>query len=112
MTSNEIRLGNRVYGRIGYFVRVNIDILHRIDKGDSGYSPIPLSEEILLKAGFEKEDNFWWDIRVKIRLVDNNSTIYITGGELPLIMLNNYKYVHQLQNLYFALTNTELQINL
>jgi hypothetical protein len=71
-------------------------------------SPIPITEDILLKCGFVvgevfkstfrvgnfcvyKEDVFWYDIQ--------NDCVEIT-------------YLHELQNLYFALTKTELEITL
>jgi len=58
--------------------------------------PIPITEQLLLEFGFHK-DNF----------VYRKNDFVISGwftynGNLEL------KYVHQLQNLYFALTNQEL----
>ena len=65
------------------------------------FEPIPLSPEILEKAGFEKCSCGGWK-----------------QGELHLYKGFNYerkriiKYLHQLQNLYFSLTGEELTINL
>lgn len=76
--------------------------------------PIPLNEEWLLKFGFEQEciDDYIIDLKDGCQLsVDiKNKKVYI--GEsvewgCPRI---NYNYVHQLQNLYFALTGEELTI--
>lgn len=81
--------------------------------------PIPLTEEWLVKFGFVKdkkhdnccdlelENNFYLqgvgygksNIKYEVILTDSND------NELTLV-----KHVHQLQNLYFALTNEELTI--
>ena len=70
-------------------------------------SPIPLTEEWLLKFGFEKTTNEYYD-------KNNGLVIWIDGQFINIEwkdrFLISYTYVHQLQNLYFALTNTELEI--
>lgn len=72
------------------------------------FAPIPLTEQWLLKFGFEK------DISITTR------NIYCKGSFaiIQTISGNNYfyegtelKFVHSLQNLYFALTQKELEIN-
>lgn len=79
--------------------------------------PIPLTEEWFLKFGFEKEqvcapgiaewDEFYLN-KVTISAIGVNMTGYkFGGGDTPLV---DVRYVHQLQNLYFALTGTELEI--
>lgn len=76
--------------------------------------PIPLTEEWLLKFGFDK-------IRVReyekgdMSIYCGKKTISINVGfcnecggyEIKV----EIKYVHQLQNLYFALTGEELKLN-
>ena len=78
------------------------------------FSPIPLTEEWLLKFGFERTD-----------LIDNSNddwtwlfyqkdSIYIDGSDLTIEtatgIVIKVEYVHQLQNLYFALTGEELTL--
>jgi hypothetical protein len=82
--------------------------------------PIPLTEEWLLKFGF-----------IKMYKADNKNGYGLYSGEdiYPFIAIELYhdgiifinngsrriehiKYVHQLQNLYFALTGEELNIQL
>lgn len=75
--------------------------------------PIPLTPEILEKCGFDptskgffKHPN-WYNVSLK----------YIRGTyslrfNFTDIVATNIDYVHQLQNLYFALTGEELTINL
>ncbi len=79
---------------------------------DHNYKPIPLTEEWLLKFGFDKEemtDGYSFIHNTPKTVIDfmyckinkgfqfNNDDIYI-------------KHVHQLQNLYFALTGKELTL--
>lgn len=80
-------------------------------KNGWGIEPIQLTEEWLLNFGFEKE--LGWDNMVYFN--NNGMHIYLceNGKESWLEYENDIvlKSVHQLQNLYFALTNEELIIN-
>ena len=72
-------------------------------------NPIPLTEEWLLKFGFHYTNDewivlFWVNGRV-IFTIEYTGKIFIE--EKTRVHL---KYVHQLQNLYFALTEDELSI--
>lgn len=72
-------------------------------------NPIPLTEEWLIKFGFEKTKGYVFKID-KFSLFDHNYDqgnlfLKLNSQNVPLI---NIKYVHQLQNLYFALTGKEL----
>lgn len=78
--------------------------------------PIHLTEEIILKCGFEKremtEDGIIYGLL-------NTTIIYgkTTDGDYAFF-LNKYcndvhlKHLHQLQNLYFALVGKELEVKL
>lgn len=80
---------------------------------DDMYDAIPLTPEILENIGFNKY-RYWW--------TRPNNTFNFeewTNDGLGLYLHVNehkvgqhIKYLHQLQNLYFALTGTELEINL
>ena len=66
--------------------------------------PIPLTEEWLLKFGFKKDNNFTW-VNLEMELMQREDGFWIwLGADLYL------EHVHQLQNLYFALTGEELII--
>lgn len=94
----------------------------------AGFEPIPLTEEILLKCGFEKKKdlNTPPNRANSFLYVKDNRIIFCgnyLGGEVCLqfrygsyeIDMYNLivlKYVHQPQNLWFVLTNTELNIEL
>jgi hypothetical protein len=87
MKPQELRLGNWVNSRIGE-IEVNITQLEEmVSLGCEaiGYEPIPLTEE--------------W---------------FVKNCDLDMGWLNVWKakieYVHQLQNLYYALTGEELKV--
>jgi hypothetical protein len=89
---------------------------------ESHLHPIPLTPDILQSAGFKYKKcgisgadmwqgmDFWGNENMNLR--GNVSTA--RGGTLHLEAYWNTQiyYVHQLQNLYKALTNNELTINL
>jgi hypothetical protein len=64
--------------------------------------PIPLTEEWLLKLGFIKHvsQSIWYTL--------NKVDVWFFDGKYVNDIDVEIKYVHQLQNLYFALTNEEL----
>lgn len=78
--------------------------------------PIPLTEEILLKAGFEKDKwhmpafkHSGWCYYITEQL-NGNWLVWDNGyDEQHLVIVNS---LHSLQNLFFALTNTELKIEI
>jgi len=75
---------------------------------------IPLTEEILLKCGFVIVDFNGIEAslensRYSVKSVKDYDGWFFCDGDS---VLTNFKYLHQLQNLYFALTQTELTINL
>jgi hypothetical protein len=93
--------------------------------------PIPLTEEWLLKCGFAYIDN---PQGYKLQIIKENLYEDIYGldiialvtweeGDVALLFLSNHtnnldfqisrgkcEHVHQLQNLYFALTGQELEV--
>lgn len=74
--------------------------------------PIYLTEEWLLKFGFEDACNGFNDYcndRFTICVEKVNGETIITMYIADCV-INTIKYVHQLQNLYFALTGEELTI--
>jgi hypothetical protein len=67
--------------------------------------PIPLTEEWLIKFGFYNSETF------KNSFIKKGVDIYIQDTAFWYDLVNDsieIKSVHQLQNLYFALTNEEL----
>lgn len=115
---NELRIGNLVTDKDGEvlevfnilqsYVRVYIDNeLEDLQLSYSDLKPIPLTEDLLLKFGFVKNSTSWTNWRrpnhtKEVRIGFVNKLNYYNGLEI--------KYVHQLQNLYFALTGEELKV--
>ena len=112
MEAKELRIGNYVYPFDDVCLVNNktifrdfIKVVYRDFENTLHLHPIPLTEEWLVEFEFEKALNGWWS--------DNEIWSY-NDGKFYLganTYLSNVKYVHQLQNLYFALTNEELTIN-
>jgi len=74
--------------------------------------PIPLTPEILEKCGFKKSENEKFFKRDFYILVIDEDGSYAFGTDTYDGYFTDIKYLHQLQNLYFALTGEELKINL
>ena len=72
--------------------------------------PIPLTDKILLKCGFNFNFNASrWEINdVGLKITDILGKYY--GTNFPIKV--SFKYLHQLQNLIYAITGNELEINL
>jgi hypothetical protein len=105
METKELRLGNYVSNGENVML-VDCHTIYDNTEIFNGLKPIPLTSYWLVKFGFEE-----------------NSTSFTNSIGFPCIVKlkkqSNYlfydsiqiKHVHQLQNLYFALTDKELQIN-
>ena len=73
--------------------------------------PIPLTEDWLLKFGFEKDNEYYSKGTKHYHLPSKSfysGNDHVSGGNVDA----RIKYVHQLQNLYFALTGEELTFNI
>ena len=68
--------------------------------GISAIEPILLTEEF--KTEFGKD---------KLVLVDKSGFVIFKNGYAYQFVFGDYPYIHQLQNLYFALTQTELTLS-
>jgi len=74
--------------------------------------PIPLTEEILLKCGFTKfewirESNVFQGTYFNCKVDENGVQAF--GADLN--NLKPVKYLHEFQNLFFQLTDTELEVH-
>lgn len=104
--ANELRIGNIINSEYG-ILSAHGSMISDIDNGSFIALPIPLTPEILEKCGFEKS-GFDWFIH----------DFYLYHYPLSELFVYKYNYaereiqhLHQLQNLYFALTGTELEIS-
>lgn len=76
--------------------------------------PIPLTPELLQAAGFSKAGD--WDYELQRLCLhdmlsgrDKDWEVYLKAGN-DAVYVTNIKYLHQLQNLYYSLTGTELEL--
>lgn len=111
MKSNELRLGNWVKELDGNTMQIEYisDIHHA-----ANLEPIPLTEEWLIKFGFEwdkSQKDYYINIEEDNQICINlkEQVFYIGCGFEWGAVKGKSKYVHQLQNLYFALTGEELK---
>jgi hypothetical protein len=124
MEAKELRIGNIVkYENTVYLHGGKITEVDNIIQGETDYyEPIPLTEEWLLKFGFNKEHNSdESEDRDCFYINDSDDSFYMNYdyksyygwylGATTYGYLTSLQYVHQLQNLYFALTGTELEYN-
>ena len=111
ITANELRIGNFILnsnGKIEVVETLRYGLINSYDIGDEEtcgedcYNHIPLTEEWLNKFGFTG-----WDLGYYTLLMDRGVFFILTEDGMTIIS-RNVKYVHQLQNLYFALTGEEL----
>jgi hypothetical protein len=117
MKANELRIGNVVNRH-----KFEGDVVHVIDSKDiyiiensdpksvlyvKNYSPIPLTEEWLLRLGFVSnpyQDRYeYGDIDIECDKTKGETILWASGAP-------HIKYVHQVQNLIFALTGKELTL--
>ncbi len=107
MKANELRIGNLIQHNKGnnFFVNPNHLIVMMMDVSHN-YNPIPLTEEWLFKFGFEIGYNQKKMLDVYCK--DFGLLIERSNGGNFYYKKVFIQYVHQLQNLYFALTGEEL----
>ena len=107
---SDLRFGNLLEYGDG-FISVDINVLRDLNVYLlNGLKPIPLTEELLLKAGFKKN---------KYRMSD---LIYFEKGDITIdlnpdgifklhigtVFIKNIHFVHKLQNFYFEYEGSEL----
>lgn len=106
-----------------------LDSVNSIERSLSQYEPIPLTKEVLEKCGFEYinlPSNFNGGNGGYRKLIMSSAQRYILlTGRSHFICgmydsddvkyyspLTDFSYLHQLQNLYFAMAGKELEITL
>lgn len=132
MEAKDLRIGNWVY-RDHEITDVHHSTLRYLCENDSKgfYKPIPLTEEWLIKFGLRIFKNKEFNNKISaVIIVDEFHNILINessySSQLQVYLNTNFKdkesnkitvlieyieHVHQLQNLYFALTGNELELN-
>lgn len=136
MKANEFRIGNLAKYKSQFLRIENLvkDEFWTINRGDSAeviklsdIEPIPITPEILKKCGFSDNDYKAGYIGIDIKAGGMKTDFVLTkpqvlgelqkhfcwefkAGAIPFFL--ELEFLHQLQNLYFALTGEELEINL
>lgn len=126
--ANELRIGNIVQRRSdcvcdildGGIIFLKVDSVMIRDceyyKADWAFAPIPLTPEILYKTPFGKKD--FMEVSYLCFITIERGAFYLqteyglANEKEHQTELPELRYLHQLQNLYFALTGKELNINL
>jgi hypothetical protein len=136
MKANELRIGNIIQRKlISSYVGEHTPMVLTVrgttkggicivDDGfvvcESEYEGIPLTEEWLVKFGCVRghKKNYYWRSHLLFELFNITSLdngFKIIAGRLTkgciLCISEEIQYVHQLQNLYYALTGAELALN-
>jgi len=114
MEINELRYGNWIMSKSSSIpFEVYIGDFEPIFDNPEHYFGMPITKEWLLKFGFTESnldvDNTWLNLRYRfLNFASDESVnfekVYLTINKMEVVC----KHVHQLQNLYFALTGEEL----
>jgi hypothetical protein len=119
MKSRELRIGNYFKTDTGSETIIQASGIAAIENGFLKAEAIPLTEEWLLKFGFQEKDRrqnrFIKNDDFELEFQGDKVAYCVWGGEdAPHLtqFFGHCKHVHQLQNLYFALTGEELEIKL
>ncbi len=150
MKANELRIGNYIKytyalsndiefckvtgvkndGRVYFFLPER----YKTSLDANEIDPIELTEEVLIKIGFEKIelvekklymyykevriDNYSYLLDFRVMPKDECIVLYVMKNEdakvdyFTIFYNDNIKYLHQLQNAYYLLTNKELEVEL
>lgn len=126
LKENELRIGNYVKGiAMGLNHKIDLHFFNECYDDETmldWYSPIPLTEQVLLDLGFKDSGTriVGSNDQIEWRLEDG-TIIEKSFGSLEYVLESDdwgstqksitLKSVHQLQNLHFALTETEITYN-
>ena len=108
VTKEELRLGNWLESEAGYF-QVNI-IAH--DTVIKNVKPIPITEYILLKAGFMLMPYGWYKRGLVGYSFDHGILEIGEPMEIGHVYIDRPIFLHDLQNIYYQLFKKELIIKL
>ena len=116
MKATELRIGNYLNGKQGHVIITEIrtnNSVKILDNTSSFYvgtclQPIPLTEEWLLKFGFKQISERVYIKNYHYGYEFGITNIFIIKNDNYFMRYKHIQHVHELQNLYFALTGEEL----
>jgi len=115
---NEIRIGNFIQLKNeDYITTVEPSTFSLGVMVNVNYEPVPITQEWLLKFGFEKLIDNEFTLRYDLKK-DPRFDYFFPKHNLKtfglrfqgITLFDEIKYIHQLQNLYFLLTAKELKL--
>jgi hypothetical protein len=114
LKASELRIGNYAF-RNGILVQVDGRSIMDAEAGLVVYDGVPLTEDWLLKFGFQQvgnESKYFVAFQGRYHFVSLSSSRYNyqMGYEKDWLVQIPISPVHQLQNLYHALTGQELEL--
>jgi len=120
MEAKGLMVGNYLK-KDGITVKIDARSIFDMFNENPKYEPIPLTEEWLLKSGFNNL-NYGYELAIELdrllQLVVSNGDYYpqliqlpeMSGLDSQVVSLNSINYIHELQNLWYVLTGKELTI--
>ena len=72
--------------------------------------PIPITDELLLKNGFEQCDYMFKTLFIEMYEVGNGWHLHIDNDKFETAIALTIKYLHQMQNAYYLVAGKELEI--
>lgn len=118
---NKLRVNNLIKGvALGSEIKVDLDFFNELidheNNGDSSmldwYEGIKITTDKLLELGFTKGNyhtNWFSHVELNCHLVQFSDGEYVLEGVDDIRLSDAFRYIHQLQNLYFALAGEELE---
>lgn len=122
LQKNDLRIGNFIM--TGYDIDVVTDVMNHCvctKKCTENYSKIKgieLTPDVIRKCGAIKDETLdVFELNLKkntqLSLIKKQSNFLVTvKGAFGIVPLKHIEHLHHLQNLYFALTNVELDVTL
>lgn len=108
--AEELRIGNWARNSYGDVWRITGQDITWFSLKSKLYYGIHLTHDVLLKCGFQYDTITYSLGRISLAPGNGGMDVFLCGISGGII--TNIQYVHQLQNLYFALTGGELNFKL
>jgi hypothetical protein len=80
--------------------------------GSDDIFPIPITDELLLKNGFEQCGYMFKTLFIEMYEVENGWHLHIDNDKFETAIALTIKHLHQLQNAYYLVTGKEFEIKL
>ena len=117
MKANDLRAGNLVKSKLlgtehkvlGVYKNKIWTDLQESWSDIEDFEGVVITEERLLKFGFERQENNWKTLNLYFATISWERLAGIAFSfDKESIYLPHIQHIHQIQNFYFALTNQEL----